>query len=304
MPARALHDVQDGRLSPDQIDEHAMQQSLYTHDLPDPDLLIRTSGETRISNFLFWQLAYTELYFTPTLWPDFRRREPLVALDRIPAARTPVRPGVQQRLLLTSRGQTNLSMQEYNTVANSRLTPLTHGRVRFDPRGSIPFWSSSDLYAVIRYLGPLAFFGLVVTGGVLALFEFYRLCFGDSSHSWHGRDRRVGFAALIARQRTGRARRSNPRLPGLVCIAFRAAAQPLEPLEQSSHETAMTLIRRPLCRAHPQHALRCTRALPQRRTADLLSAPGHLGQLIPAPICRHTLWDGTALAPSISPKKT
>ncbi len=72
--------VQGGRLSIDQIDERVMQQALYTHDLPDPDLLIRTSGETRISNFLLWQLAYTELYFTPTLWPDFRRRETLVAL--------------------------------------------------------------------------------------------------------------------------------------------------------------------------------------------------------------------------------
>src|SRR3712207_3881557 len=67
--AQAVH---DGRLSVDQIDERAMQQALYTQDLPDPDLLIRTSGETRISNFLLWQLAYTELYFTPTLWPDFR----------------------------------------------------------------------------------------------------------------------------------------------------------------------------------------------------------------------------------------
>ena len=57
-----------------------IQQYLYTHELPDPDLLIRTSGETRISNFLLWQLAYTELYFTPTLWPDFRRREFLLAL--------------------------------------------------------------------------------------------------------------------------------------------------------------------------------------------------------------------------------
>ncbi len=75
--AQAVH---AGRLTIDQIDEGVLQQALYTHDLPDPDLLIRTSGETRISNFLLWQLAYTELYFTPTLWPDFRRRETLVAL--------------------------------------------------------------------------------------------------------------------------------------------------------------------------------------------------------------------------------
>ncbi len=75
-----LTDVRSGAIQPDQIDEGLLQQHLYTHPLPDPDLLIRTSGETRISNFLLWQLAYTELYFTPTLWPDFRRREFLLAL--------------------------------------------------------------------------------------------------------------------------------------------------------------------------------------------------------------------------------
>jgi undecaprenyl diphosphate synthase len=75
-----LTDVQSGTIEPDQIDEALLQQHLYTHPLPDPDLLIRTSGETRISNFLLWQLAYTELCFTPTLWPDFRRREFLMAL--------------------------------------------------------------------------------------------------------------------------------------------------------------------------------------------------------------------------------
>ena len=75
-----LADVQSGTIETDQIDEALLQQHLYTHPLPDPDLLIRTSGETRISNFLLWQLAYTELCFTPTLWPDFRRREFLMAL--------------------------------------------------------------------------------------------------------------------------------------------------------------------------------------------------------------------------------
>jgi undecaprenyl diphosphate synthase len=77
---RLVRDVQEGKLRPSDIDESRLQEYLYTHDLPDPDLLIRTSGETRISNFLLWQLAYTELYFTPTLWPDFRRREFLLAL--------------------------------------------------------------------------------------------------------------------------------------------------------------------------------------------------------------------------------
>jgi undecaprenyl diphosphate synthase len=66
-------DVIEGGVSPENIDMSLFSRYLYTHDLPDPDLMIRTSGETRISNFLLWQIAYTELYFTKTLWPDFRR---------------------------------------------------------------------------------------------------------------------------------------------------------------------------------------------------------------------------------------
>jgi undecaprenyl diphosphate synthase len=63
-----------GRLDPSSIDEAAVASQLYTAPWPDPDLLIRTSGEMRISNFLLWQLAYAELYVTPVLWPDFNRR--------------------------------------------------------------------------------------------------------------------------------------------------------------------------------------------------------------------------------------
>jgi undecaprenyl diphosphate synthase len=63
-----------GRLDPGEIDEDAVARHLYTAPWPDPDLLIRTSGEMRISNFLLWQLAYAELYVTPVLWPDFTRR--------------------------------------------------------------------------------------------------------------------------------------------------------------------------------------------------------------------------------------
>jgi undecaprenyl diphosphate synthase len=63
-----------GRLDPANIDEEAVGRMLYTAAWPDPDLLIRTSGEMRISNFLLWQLAYAELYVTPVLWPDFTRR--------------------------------------------------------------------------------------------------------------------------------------------------------------------------------------------------------------------------------------
>ena len=73
--------VQTGTVSPEQIDEKLFTRYLYVPDLPDPDLLIRTSGELRISNFLLWQISYTELYITDVLWPDFRRDEFIGALD-------------------------------------------------------------------------------------------------------------------------------------------------------------------------------------------------------------------------------
>jgi undecaprenyl diphosphate synthase len=77
---RLAEDVRQGRLALEDVDEVALGQRLYTAGLPDPDLLIRTSGEQRISNFLLWQLAYTELYITPVLWPDFGRVQLLEAL--------------------------------------------------------------------------------------------------------------------------------------------------------------------------------------------------------------------------------
>ena len=64
-------EVQAGHLAPDQIDEEVLARHLSTHGLPDVDLLIRTGGDHRISNFVLWQAAYAELYFTPVLWPDF-----------------------------------------------------------------------------------------------------------------------------------------------------------------------------------------------------------------------------------------
>ncbi|HWA40710.1 MAG TPA: polyprenyl diphosphate synthase, partial [Gemmatimonadales bacterium] len=72
--ARALaEDVKKGELEPAEIDEAAIARNLWTAAFPDPDLLIRTSGEMRISNFLLWQLAYAEIHVTPVLWPDFTR---------------------------------------------------------------------------------------------------------------------------------------------------------------------------------------------------------------------------------------
>ena len=67
--------IAKGDLRADQITQQTVADHLYTKGLPDPDLLIRTSGELRISNFLLWQIAYSELAVTPTLWPDFSREE-------------------------------------------------------------------------------------------------------------------------------------------------------------------------------------------------------------------------------------
>lgn len=68
-------EVQQGLIQPEQIDEALFERHLYTAGISDPDLLIRTSGEMRISNFLLWQVAYSEIYITDTLWPDFDRAE-------------------------------------------------------------------------------------------------------------------------------------------------------------------------------------------------------------------------------------
>jgi len=80
--ARSLAgDAATGALRPEDIDESRFAARLQTAGIPDPDLLIRTSGEMRISNFLLWQIAYAELWVTPTLWPDFRRAELFKALE-------------------------------------------------------------------------------------------------------------------------------------------------------------------------------------------------------------------------------
>jgi undecaprenyl diphosphate synthase len=76
--ARAI--MKEGRVAPDRLDEKTFAAHLQTAGIPDPDLLIRTSGEMRLSNFLLWQIAYTEIFVTPVLWPDFRRRHLLEAV--------------------------------------------------------------------------------------------------------------------------------------------------------------------------------------------------------------------------------
>ena len=74
-------DVKDGKLLPEEIREDIFESYLDTAGIPDPDLLIRTSGELRLSNYLLWQLAYTELYVTDCLWPDFNREELLAGIE-------------------------------------------------------------------------------------------------------------------------------------------------------------------------------------------------------------------------------
>jgi undecaprenyl diphosphate synthase len=72
---RIAKEVKEGKIDPEDIDDSTLQRSLYDPGIPDPDLLVRTSGELRISNFLLWQIAYTEILVTDVLWPDFREQE-------------------------------------------------------------------------------------------------------------------------------------------------------------------------------------------------------------------------------------
>lgn len=79
---KIARDAKDGKLEPESITSEVISSYLDTHDIPDPDLLIRTSGEERLSNFLLWQLAYSEFYFTDVLWPDFTKEELMKAIEQ------------------------------------------------------------------------------------------------------------------------------------------------------------------------------------------------------------------------------
>ena len=74
-------DCKEGKIASEQINERLFESYLDTHDIPDPDLMIRTSGEQRLSNYLLWQLAYSEFYFTDVLWPDFTKEELIKAIE-------------------------------------------------------------------------------------------------------------------------------------------------------------------------------------------------------------------------------
>ena len=79
---RMMEDCRDGKVRPEEVTEGLINSYLDTRELPDPDLLIRTSGEQRLSNYLLWQLAYTEFYFTDVLWPDFNKEELAKAIEK------------------------------------------------------------------------------------------------------------------------------------------------------------------------------------------------------------------------------
>lgn len=79
---RVSEDVKEGKVKPEDIDEKMFETCLDTHGIPDPDLMIRTSGELRLSNYLLWQLAYTEFYFTDIPWPDFTKEELSKAIEQ------------------------------------------------------------------------------------------------------------------------------------------------------------------------------------------------------------------------------
>jgi undecaprenyl diphosphate synthase len=117
--AQALaREVRAGRLQPEEIDAALLARCLYTAEMPDPDLLIRTSGEYRLSNFLLWQSAYTELYITDTLWPDFREDDFHQALEAY--RQRDRRFGLTQEQILarersqTHRETTTLSLRPHN----------------------------------------------------------------------------------------------------------------------------------------------------------------------------------------------
>ena len=103
---RIAEDARAGRLDPEGVDEATFAGYLSTVGMPDPDLLIRTAGEMRLSNYLLWQVSYAELWVTPTLWPDFRGDhllEACVAYSGRPQVRRPDRPGLKPDIPLLDR---------------------------------------------------------------------------------------------------------------------------------------------------------------------------------------------------------
>ena len=129
-----LLDHEAGKIRIDKLDDDDIASRLYYPDMPDPDLLIRTSGEERISNFLLWEVAYSELWFTPIFWPDFNR-EYLVRSDpRLPEAQPPIRRDRRRRRRLASA--TRLPSRQGTAPAPRRLSQLPSGSASPKPCAS------------------------------------------------------------------------------------------------------------------------------------------------------------------------
>ena len=146
------NDVASGRLTPEQIDEETLGSRLSTAGLPDPDLLIRTSGEMRVSNFLLWQIAYSEIWVTPTLWPDFRKRHLFEAILDF-----------QKR------------ERRYGGVIEGRA-PDVRGRRPEGVKRELAAAVAIPIVLAVLFLGPPLLFNVLVAAIALgAVWEFYRI---------------------------------------------------------------------------------------------------------------------------------
>jgi len=124
-----LREVEAGHIDRAMINPEMFSKHLYTRYYPDPDLLIRTSGEMRISNFLLWQLSYTEMYVTPKLWPDFTRKDLFAAVDDFVAQ---LRETEARRLTEIHGYDTGALAREFHGVFDSGTQMVSYGAKRFD----------------------------------------------------------------------------------------------------------------------------------------------------------------------------
>ena len=207
-------------IAPDDLDEHRFSEFLYTAGQPDPDLLIRTSGEMRVSNFLLWQIAYAEIWVTETLWPDFRRRASARSRSRLPEARSALR----RHQAVARRARREVSSRRTRSRGVDSQSHCTSHRRQGDARPAAPcswrwrrpglvrsalvFFAAAEVLlaaAFVEYTALARASGVPVpavpagTAAVLACAAFARPC------AWRrdmGADRRR--ADVGARRRSGR----------------------------------------------------------------------------------------------------
>ena len=153
---KIAQEVKDGTLNPKAIDEQTVAEHLYLPDVPDPELLIRTSGELRLSNFLLWQLSYSEFYITDTYWPDFREEQFYEALEAF-----------------NHRDRRYGGIKKNNGIPNGQETyfyRLEHRRSSYSAllSGSVPLADRPDRVIAFCRLRHIEFYGLLNAGGIQA----------------------------------------------------------------------------------------------------------------------------------------